>query len=42
MDDTKLPYGVQLVGRIDHDGEVLQVARELEEAMPWRARNLAH
>jgi Asp-tRNA(Asn)/Glu-tRNA(Gln) amidotransferase A subunit family amidase len=30
------PIGVQLAGRKLADGEVLAVARQLEEAMPWR------
>jgi amidase len=33
-----LPIGVQLGGRLYADGEVLAVARQLEEAMPWRER----
>ncbi|HKU36513.1 MAG TPA: amidase [Polyangiales bacterium] len=33
-----LPIGVQLAGRPFEDGVVLAVARELEEAMPWRQR----
>ena len=38
-DGRSLPYAVQLAGRLDRDGEVLAVCRQLEEAMPWRARN---
>lgn len=33
-----LPCAVQLAGRIDRDGEVLAVARQLEQTMPWRDR----
>lgn len=36
--DTSLPYAVQLAGRIDRDGELLSVCRQLEQAMPWRGR----
>lgn len=35
---SSLPYAVQLAGGIDRDGEVLAVARQLEQAMPWRDR----
>jgi amidase len=33
-----LPLGVQLVGRLGADGELLQLAAQLEEAQPWAAR----
>ena len=33
-----LPYAVQLIGRMDRDGEVLAACRQLEQAMPWRER----
>lgn len=33
-----LPIGVQLAGRVGQDALVLAVARQLEEAMPWRDR----
>jgi amidase len=36
--EDNLPIGVQLAGPRDADGLVLAVARELEEAMPWRNR----
>lgn len=38
VSEGQLPYAVQLVGRVDHDAEVLQVAKQLEAAMPWRNR----
>ncbi len=34
--EGNLPIGVQIAGPRDADGIVLAVARELEEAMPWR------
>lgn len=33
-----LPYGVQLVGPPLDEGTVLQVSRQVEEALPWRER----
>ena len=33
-----LPIGVQLAGRFGEEGTLLQVAAQLEEAMPWRER----
>ncbi len=36
--EESLPFGVQLVGRIDADGELLAVCRQLEQAMPFRQR----
>ena len=33
-----LPYGIQLGGRLDEDELILQLSRQLEEAMPWRMR----
>ena len=36
-----LPLGVQLVGRLGADGELLQVAAQLEEAQPWASRHPA-
>lgn len=39
--DGSLPFGVQLAGRLDTDGEVLAVCRQLEQIMPWRERQAA-
>lgn len=33
-----LPIGLQIAGRLHAEADVLQVARELEEAMPWSGR----
>lgn len=33
-----LPYGVQLAAHVGRDGLLLGLARQLEQAMPWRAR----
>ncbi|HEX7478657.1 MAG TPA: amidase [Polyangiales bacterium] len=33
-----LPMGMQLMGRLYTEGDLLAVARQLEEAMPWRDR----
>jgi amidase len=35
LDAEGLPMGVQLVGRVGADLQVLQVARQLETAVPW-------
>jgi amidase len=35
LDGDGLPYGVQLVGRRQHDGELLAVAAQLERAGLW-------
>jgi amidase len=35
LDDDGLPYGVQLVGRRQHDSELLAVAAQLERAGLW-------
>lgn len=39
--EHSLPFAVQLAGRIDRDGEVLSVCRQLERAMPWNERKPA-
>ena len=36
--DRGLPIGVQLVGRRFEEATLLQVARQLENAMPWHDR----
>lgn len=36
LDTENLPVGAQLIGPIGSDGVLLNVAAELEEAMPWR------
>ena len=33
-----LPMGVQLAGALFTEGELLAVARQLEDAMPWKER----
>jgi Asp-tRNA(Asn)/Glu-tRNA(Gln) amidotransferase A subunit family amidase len=33
-----LPIGVQLVGKRNHDGQLLALARVLEKALDFRAR----
>jgi amidase len=33
-----LPMGLQIVGRLHREDEVLAVSRQLEEAAPWRSR----
>jgi amidase len=33
-----LPFGLQLIGREFAEGDILAVARQLEQAMPWRQR----
>jgi len=33
-----LPIGVQLGGRVGDDHRLLTLAKQLEEAMPWRQR----
>ncbi len=35
---TGLPLGVQLVGRLGSDGELLRLAAQLEDAQPWAHR----
>jgi amidase len=39
VSDSRLPYGVQIVGRQGRDDVVLRLSRQLEEAMPWRERS---
>ncbi len=36
--DSGLPLGVQLVGRLGADGDLLQLAAQLEETSPWAHR----
>jgi amidase len=38
FDESGLPFGLQVVGPPRGDLRVLQVSRQLEEAMPWRGR----
>ncbi|WP_404926374.1 amidase [Mesorhizobium sp. ORM16] len=33
-----LPIGIQIVGRFGHEATLIRVARDLEEARPWRDR----
>ncbi|MDI3315999.1 MAG: amidase, partial [Mycobacterium sp.] len=39
--DTGLPLGVQFVGRLGADGDLLQLAAQLEESCPWAQRHPA-
>ncbi|HUH68283.1 MAG TPA: amidase [Mycobacterium sp.] len=39
--DSGLPLGVQLVGRLGADGDLLQLAAQLEQAHPWAHRRPA-
>jgi amidase len=33
-----LPFGIQLGGNVDQDAQVLALAHQLEQAMPWQSR----
>ena len=33
-----LPMGLQIIGRPDREDDVLALARQIEEAAPWRSR----
>jgi amidase/aspartyl-tRNA(Asn)/glutamyl-tRNA(Gln) amidotransferase subunit A len=41
MHSSGLPIGIQLVGAPRAEGVLLEVAAQLEEAMPWRDRRPA-
>jgi amidase len=37
-EDARLPVGVQLVGRLGADEEILAVAQQLEQRLPWASK----